>query len=174
MIKSPEGTPGLPEGSKNGEQCHRAVSLLDIYPTLGTLCGLPERHDLDGHTLIPLLRDPKAEREYPAITSYDFSEFAVSTEEWRYIQYIDGSEELYDHIKDEEEWFNLANDPKYDHVKEQLIKHIPSSPAPLKVTSVKLKPHHQPPFRSRDEYQEWLNHGKDTKYIIEKYWKIDY
>jgi len=170
MIKSPEGTPGLPEGSKNGEQCHRAVSLLDMYPTLGTLCGLPERHDLDRHTLIPLLRDPQAEWEYPAITSYDFSEYAISTEEWRYIQYIDGSEELYDHINDEEEWHNLANDPAYDHVKQEMIKHIPSNPAPLKVTSQKLAPHHIPPFKSREEYQDWLNHGKDTKYIIEKYW----
>ena len=170
MIRSPEGTPGLPEGSKNGAQSHRAVSLLDIYPTLGTLCGLPERHDLDGHTLIPLLRDPNAEWQYPAITSYDFSEFAVSTEKWRYIQYIDGSEELYDQIEDQEEWFNLANDPDYNHVKEELIRHIPPNPAPLKVTSLKLAPHHYPPFKSREEYQDWINHDKDTKYLVEKYW----
>ena len=171
MIKAPKGTTGLPEGSKNGDICQRAVSLLDMYPTLGALCGLPERQDLDGHSLVPLLKDPKADWQYPAITSYDFSEFAISTERWRYIQYIDGSEELYDHAKDEEEWFNLANDTAYDAVREEMSKHIPSNPTPLKITSLKLKPHHTPPFRSKSEYQEWLDHGKDTRYLIEKYWK---
>ncbi|MGQ1785345.1 sulfatase [Saccharicrinis sp. GN24d3] len=170
MIKAPQGCPGLPEGSENGTKCHRTVSLLDIYPTLGTLCGLPARHDLDGHSLIPLLKNPKSEWEYPAITSYNFSEFAISTQNWRYIQYIDGSEELYNQMEDEEEWFNLAKNPAYHHIKEELKQHIPSNPAPLKITSLKLMPHHYPPFKSREEYQDWLKHGKDTKYLIENYW----
>lgn len=170
MIKAPKGSPGLPEGSKDGARCPRPVSLLDMYPTLGSLCGLPQRDDLDGHSLIPLLKDPDCEWKYPAITSYDFGEFAISTEEWRYIQYIDGSEELYNEIKDEEEWFNLASDPAYNQIKEELKQHIPSNPAPLKITSLKLSPHHYPPFKSREEYQDWLEHGKDTKYLKEKYW----
>lgn len=171
MIKSPEGAPGLAEGSRTGVQCHRAVSLLDIYPTLATLCGLPEPQNLDGHSLVPLLADEKARWEYPAITSYDFSEFAISTEKWRYIRLIDGSEELYDHINDQEEWYNLANDPEYDGIRKELSKHIPARPAPLKVTSLKLQPHHYPPFKTREEYLDWLDHGKDNKYLVEKYWK---
>jgi arylsulfatase A-like enzyme len=171
MIKSPIGAPGLPEGSRNGRKCNRVVSLLDVYPTLGALCGLPGRNDLDGRSLVPLLMDPEAWWNYPAITSYDFDEFAISTEDWRYIRYIDGSEELYDLLNDKEEWQNLANNPGHDSIKKDLAGYIPADPAPLKKTSLKLQPHHYPPFKTREEYQDWLDHGKDTRYLIEKYWK---
>jgi len=50
-------------------------------------------------------------------------------------------------------------------------RHIPKNPAPLAQTSMKLMPHHTPPFRTKDEYLDWLSHGKDYKYLIEKYWK---
>jgi arylsulfatase A-like enzyme len=171
MIKSPKGTPGLPEGSRNGTICNRTVSLLDIYPTLGALCGLPVRDGLDGRSLLPLLKDPETQWNHPAITSYDFDEFAISTERWRYIRYIDGSEELYDLLNDEEEWQNLANDPGHDCIKKDLAQYVPADPAPLKKTSLKLQPHHYPPFKTREEYLDWLDHGKDNRYLIEKYWK---
>ena len=101
---------------------------------------------------------------------YDFNEFSIRTEKFRYSVYIDGSEELYDHRKDPEEWTNLAFDPQYSNIKRRLRKHIPENPAPLTPTSMKLMPHHYPPFRSKQEYFDWLNHGKDNKYLIEKYW----
>ena len=65
---------------------------------------------------------------------------------------------------------NLAADPRYARVKRRLKKHIPSRPSPLAPTSMKLMPHHCPPFRSRQEYFDWLNNGKDYGYLIEKYW----
>jgi arylsulfatase A-like enzyme len=171
MIKVPKGTVGLSEGSKNGTSCHRIVSLQDIYPTLIGLCGLDKRKGIDGNSLVPLLKNPKAKWDHPAVTTYDFSEFSIRTEKFRYSVYIDGSEELYDHTKDPEEWTNLANSPKYTRIKRQLKEHIPENPAPLIQTSLKLMPHHFPPFRTRQEYFDWLNHGKDNKYLIEKYWK---
>lgn len=171
MIKVPKGSPGLLKGSPKGARCQRIVSHQDIYPTLVDLCGLPPREEIDGRSLVPLLRDPKVRWDYPAISSYDFSEFSVRTEEWRYTVYIDGSEELYDHTKDPEEWTNLANDPKYDEIKKELAQHVPQNPAPLVKTSLKLQPHHYPPFKTKKEYYDWLKHGKDTKYLVEKYWK---
>jgi arylsulfatase A-like enzyme len=171
MIKAPEGTPGLPRGSRNGTACHRIVSLQDIYPTLVDLCGLPPRKDIDGRSLTPLLKDPTAAWVFPALTTYDFGEFSVRTEKWRYTIYIDGSEELYDHTRDPEEWTNLALDPRHEKVRQELAGYIPADPAPLKQTSLKLAPHHYPPFKSREEYFDWLQHGKDTQYLIEKYWK---
>jgi len=170
MIKVHEGTTGLPGGSKDGTPCNRIVSLQDIYPTLIDLCGLPPRLDIDGNSLVPLLKNPKEKWDYPAITCYDFSEFSIRTEKWRYTVYIDGSEELYDHTKDQEEWYNLAKDPKYNQVIEELKKYVPKNPAPLKKTSEKLQPHHLPPFKSKEEYDDWLKHGKDYNYIKEKYW----
>ncbi|MHC4435674.1 MAG: sulfatase-like hydrolase/transferase, partial [Planctomycetota bacterium] len=170
MIKVPKGAPGLREGSKDGTPCDRIVSLQDIYPTLVELCGLKARSDIDGNSLALLLEDPEASWNRPAVATYDFGEFSIRTEKFRYSTYIDGSEELYDHTKDTEEWTNLADDPKYDVVKRRLRRHIPRDPAPLAPTSMKLMPHHCPPFRSREEYFDWLNHGKDYRYLIDKYW----
>ncbi|MCA9245472.1 MAG: sulfatase, partial [Planctomycetales bacterium] len=55
--------PGVTAGAK----CLRPAELLDIYPTLIDLCSLPPRDDLEGHSLLPQLRDAKARREWPAI-----------------------------------------------------------------------------------------------------------
>ena len=155
MIKVTKGTTGLPKGSKRGGRCKRITSLVDIFPTLVELCGLPPKQGLDGHSLVPLLRNPQEEWAYPAISTYDFSEFSVRTEKWRYTRYIDDSEELYDHGRDPEEWTNLAQNPKYAEIKKQLIQHIPKDPAPLKETSYELMPHHLPPFKSKEEYYAW-------------------
>jgi arylsulfatase A-like enzyme len=155
MIRAPKGIPGLPEGSKPGGRSDRIVSLLDIYPTLIDLCGLPEKEGLDGRSLVPLLKEPATEWDYPAITTYDFAEFSVRTEDWRYIRYIDDSEELYDHRVDPEEWTNLANDPEYQTIKEELASYIPENPHPLVDTSYEIMPHHFPPFSSKEEYWAW-------------------
>jgi arylsulfatase A-like enzyme len=152
MIKVPRRTIGLPEGSKDGIRCDRITSLMDIYPTLINLCGLPPKEGLDGHSLVPLLRNPDAEWTYPAISTYDYSEFSIRTEQWRYTRYIDDSEELYDHETDPEEWTNLAYKPGYKEIKERLAKHLPTNPAPVVETSYKLAPHHIPPLRSKEEY----------------------
>jgi hypothetical protein len=93
-----------------------------------------------------------AKWDYPAISTYDFSEFSVRTEDWRYTRYIDDSEELYDHRKDPEEWTNLAGESAYGDVKKRLSQHIPKNPAPLVETSYKLMPHHFPPYKSKEDY----------------------
>ena len=152
MIRAPEGTPGLPGGSSDGDRCRRITSLVDLYPTLVDLAGLPEMDGLDGHSLTPLLADPRAEWNHPAITTYDVSEYSIRTERWRYIRYIDDSEELYDHDNDPEEWTNLAGDPAYAAVIEDLSSFIPASPAPLAETSYPISPHHVPPWKSKEDY----------------------
>ncbi|MCP5118581.1 MAG: DUF4976 domain-containing protein [bacterium] len=127
---------------------------MDIFPTLLELTGLPMKDGLDGHSLAPLLEDAAAPWNHPAITTYDFWEFAVRTEDWRYIRYIDDSEELYDHRTDPEEWHNLATDPRYEQVKRELASHIPANPHPFVDTSYKIEPHHFPPYRSKQDYAE--------------------
>ena len=154
-VQGAEGVKGLPEGSVEGGRCLRVTSLVDIFPTLVELCGLSSKPDLDGRSLIPLLRDPEASWDHPAITTYDFSEFSVRTENWRYTRYIDDSEELYDHRSDPREWTNLAHRPEYGEIKARLAAHIPSSPAPLADTSYEIMPHHFPLFRTKEEYCSW-------------------
>jgi len=49
----------------------------------------------------------------------------VRSENWRYIRYHDGSEELYDETKDPLEWTNLAKDSRFSSIKADLAKWLP-------------------------------------------------
>lgn len=100
-------------GVKAGQRCDRPAELLDIYPTLVDLAGLPPRSDLEGVSLVPQLQDASTPRERPAITTHNQGNHAVRSERWRYIRYADGSEELYDLQRDPREWHNLAG--RVDH-----------------------------------------------------------
>ncbi len=117
--------PGVAEGV-----CGRPAELLDIYPTLIELCGLPERDDLEGISLGPQLRDAQAPRERPAITSHNQGNHAVRTERWRYIRYADGSEELYDIEADPREWKNLSDTPEAEAIKQELRAWLPEVDRP--------------------------------------------
>lgn len=111
----------------SGQIVNRPAELLDIYPTLIELTGLPEKGDLDGLSLVPLLKDPQAPRDRPAITTAGGpGNHSVRTEAYRYIVYADGTEELYDIQKDPEEWTNRADDPDMMNVKQQLKKWVPT------------------------------------------------
>ena len=87
-------------GIAKGQVSTRPVSLVDLYPTLLELAGLPAKPDLDGVSIVPLLKNPSAPWERPALTTKAFQNHALRTERWRYIRYADGSEELYDHDAD--------------------------------------------------------------------------
>jgi len=152
MVRVPTGVAGLPSGTPAGARSDRTVSLLDLYPTLIELAGLPARSDLDGRSLVPLLADPSAAWDRPVVTTYEFSEYSVRDERWRYIRYIDGSDELYDHSTDPEEWRNLAADPAFRQVRDRLAAELPANPAPFRETSYELQPHHIPPLRSLEDY----------------------
>lgn len=119
--------PGVAEP---GSRCERTVSLMDVYPTLIDLCGLPERRELEGASLSPLLRDPTASWDRPALTTHGRKNHAVRSERWRYIRYEDGSEELYDHDLDPNEWRNLADDPEHGEIKAALAASLPMTDAP--------------------------------------------
>ncbi len=99
-----------PEIAKGGK-CTRAVELLDIYPTLAELAGLPVPANLEGHTLTPLLKNPKGTRPFQAaVTTHGPHNHSVRTEYYRYIRYADGSEEFYNLQKDPNEWTNIIGD----------------------------------------------------------------
>lgn len=113
-----------------GQACGRPAELLDVYPTLAELCGLPAKDGIEGVSLGPLLTDANAPRDRPAITTHGPGNHAVRTEGWRYIRYADGSEELYDVRVDPNEWTNLATVPEHAHVKGELARWLPPSDAP--------------------------------------------
>ncbi|HUS07963.1 MAG TPA: sulfatase [Bryobacteraceae bacterium] len=115
-----------PGVTKAGAKCARTVSLLDVYPTLVELCGLPPKKGLEGVSLMPLLKNPQARWDRPAVTTYERGNHSVRSERWRYIRYHDGSEELYDHGKDDLEWTNLAGNAELAGVKQDLRKWLPA------------------------------------------------
>ncbi len=112
-----------------GKRCKQPVSLVDLYPTLVELCGLPARDGLDGRSIAPLLRDPETEWQYPAVISLR-GDHAVRSQRWHYIRYADGGEELYDAAKDPHQWKNLANAPVHAAAKMELKKWLPKKNAP--------------------------------------------
>ena len=110
----------------NGKQTDAGATLLDIFPTLIDLCNLPlPTHQLDGKSLLPLLENTETRWERPAITTYGRNNHAIRTKNWRYIQYFDGSEELYNHKNDPQEWNNLANKIQYQDIKSKLVHWVP-------------------------------------------------
>ncbi len=119
-------------GITAGARCGRPAELLDVYPTLAELCALPQNKTNEGLSLVPQLKDSRAPRERPALTTHNAGNNSVRTEQWRYIRYADGSEELYDCKADPNEWTNLALQPQHSERKKQLAKWMPAkSAAPL-------------------------------------------
>ena len=113
--------------------CTRAVSLLDIYPTLTEICGLPPNEAVEGRSLAKLLADPQAEKKRSAITTWGRGNHSIRTERWRYTRYKKGAEELYDHEADPNEWTNLAGDEEHAKVIKRLAARLPGKsvkPAP--------------------------------------------
>ncbi|MSU49700.1 MAG: iduronate-2-sulfatase [Opitutus sp.] len=119
-----------PGVTKPGGVSDRTVDFMSIYPTLCGLAGLPVPKHVEGENITALLRDPKAAWDKPAITTHGFKNHTVRTEQFRYIRYADGGEELYDEVKDPYEWTNLALKPEFAATKATLAKWLPEKNAP--------------------------------------------
>ena len=115
-----------PGVTKPDSICERTVDYMHIYPTLMDLCGLPKPAHVEGPSIKSLLLDPKAPWETPAMTTYQFNNHGVRNENWRYIRYNNGDEELYHDAIDPYEWKNLATDPQHAAIKVELAKIMPT------------------------------------------------
>ncbi|MEM7477689.1 MAG: sulfatase-like hydrolase/transferase [Planctomycetota bacterium] len=114
--------------------CKSPVSLIDLYPTLLELCGLPENKLLDGRSFAPLVQDPEADWPYPALITHSphwhGTNHAIRSRDFHYIHYSDGGEELYDNNADPHQWKNLADDARFEATKAELKKWLPKTNAP--------------------------------------------
>jgi uncharacterized sulfatase len=109
-----------PGVSAHGKGSPRVVEYLDVYPTLAELAGVSPPSNLEGRSLVPLVKNPDAPWDHPAFTQVRrggaqkfFMGYSVRTERWRYTEWDGGAQgvELYDETKDPAEARNVADDP---------------------------------------------------------------
>jgi arylsulfatase A-like enzyme len=99
-------------GAAQGATCRSLVEFVDLYPTLAEACGLKPPAGLAGKSIRPLLTDPTATVNDAAFTLVTRGKNAfgqsVRTDRWRFTQWSNGAQELYDHERDAEENYNVA------------------------------------------------------------------
>ena len=110
-----------------GSETKSIVSLMDLYPTLVSLAGLPKPDGVEGRDLTPILKQPETEWNQPALTTWFPNNYALRSAQYRYIRYEDGTEELYDMGKDPDEFTNLANNPEYAATIQEMKKWLPAT-----------------------------------------------
>lgn len=140
IIRAPEGTPRLAEGTRTHQFCRHPVNLVSLSPTLTALAGIAPQPRAESPSLVPLLKSPDADWPHVSITyTGKVNRYAISGEDYRYIHYEDGSEELYDIAKDPFEWTNLAGSPKHKNTLVELRATAPKKIAerpPTRVASL--------------------------------------
>lgn len=118
-------------GLRKKQTCTKPAQLVDMYPTLVELCGLPMPESrLDGRSLVPLLKNPQADWEWPAITCNGRDSYSLTFEDWKYNRFFDGSEELYDLKNDPLCHVNLAKVPEQTERKKQFAQYLPKASHP--------------------------------------------
>ena len=129
----------LPGRVTKGGICQQPVALVDLPPTFFAMAGLPPPWTMHGHDLQPLLKDPQAEWDHPAMLEYFRWEFGAETDRgvtgdaamrgipwwiglwkgrYKYVRNLlpNEIEELYDFAGDPDEMQNLALQPEYRHL----------------------------------------------------------
>jgi arylsulfatase A-like enzyme len=114
-----------PGATGNGQSCRALVELVDLYPTLCELAGLPVPAGLEGRSLTPLLADPARTVKEAAYSQFprrhggrEYMGYAVRTDRHRYVEWVDREtattveRELYDEGRDPEENQNIAAQPE--------------------------------------------------------------
>ena len=151
-----------PGVTQAGGVSERFVSLMDIYPTLAELCGLTPPAYLDGRSLVPLLKDPKAPWESTAMTGLchktktDLAYVSIRHELGRYTRYGSEEEEFYDTTKDPREWTNQIANPDYATTVEKLRALVPgfedaAQPLPSALTPERREPQTGEKEKKRDK-----------------------
>ncbi len=116
----------VPGQTRAGSSSEGLVELIDLYPSLAELCGIQPPEDLQGESLVPMLRDPKQpgkEVAYTVVTRGKDLGKAIRTDRWHYTRWPDG-EELYDLKNDPEENHNLAFSASRPEVLRQMREHL--------------------------------------------------
>ena len=106
-------------GQEGGKTCDQFVELVDLYPTLAELAGLPPESGCQGLSLTSLLEDPASERiEKPDALIHVSKGYGLRTGKWAFMHYPPKKQDpeafmLYNMEKDPKQFTNLARHPEY-------------------------------------------------------------
>ncbi|NBB78387.1 MAG: sulfatase-like hydrolase/transferase [Verrucomicrobia bacterium] len=122
----------VPGVTKPNSRSYGIVNLIDMYPTLIQLCGLPPNPENEGRSFAELLHKPEMTWNEPTLTDWTPGGHRIYDGRYSYIIYKrNGQEELYDLKVDPNEWRNLANNPEYAAIKKRLATYVPEDYEPM-------------------------------------------
>lgn len=144
----------------------------DIYPTLAELAGLPKREDLDGKSLVPVIRGDQKQIREVMFNAYRHTVRSVRKENWKLIRYPERDfTQLFDLYNDPHEIKNLAEDLTYSNKKKELIDLLGKSQlsfgGTVSYTAKNLKPLAYNPdtlVRKPDQWQ--------PEYVLRRYFDL--
>ncbi|QDT69284.1 Choline-sulfatase [Planctomycetes bacterium MalM25] len=127
-------------GVAKNQSVDATVSLIDIYPTFAERCNLPTKNDLEGVSQAAVLENPSTAQDRDVFLPYlTPGAYAIINQDWRYIRYDDGTEELYDTQHDPNEWRNLAGREDRSEIKASMRAQAPASFAPAGASRDRLQ-----------------------------------
>lgn len=115
-------------GSKSGKSTRSLAEFIDIYPTLCDLAGISLPAHLQGTSLLPILKSPRAEVKKAAIGRFQSGD-TIRTDRHRLTIYRDKkgkfvSRMLYDHREDPHENLNIAELPENQDLVSRLTEQL--------------------------------------------------
>ncbi|MFB9058095.1 sulfatase [Mariniflexile ostreae] len=119
------------KGVRPNTKSNKPVGLIDLYPTLLDMVGLPENPENEGNSLLPLINDENAAWKHTALTSYGYKNMSLYKGDYHFITYRNGSGELYNLRKDPNEWNNLFLNEAYAEIIIDFKTHLPETHAVL-------------------------------------------
>lgn len=117
-------------GKKQGVRTHHIVELVDLYPTLAELAGLPPEPKAQGQSLVPLLNNPVAQLDRQDAMTTVSRGHGLRSGKWAFMWYPASKRAqtegfmLYDMEKDPKQFTNLAYDPAHNATKIQLLQRL--------------------------------------------------
>ena len=115
----------IPGQEHFGVKTNALVELVDIYPTLCDLCQLPIPPQLEGVSMVPVIRqltNPWKSAAFSKIGK-EYGKRSIRTQRYRYTEHGISAfygRELYDHKTDPDEVVNIADLPE----NAELVKHL--------------------------------------------------
>jgi iduronate 2-sulfatase len=152
--------------AQRGLRSEAFVELVDMFPTLAEMAGLPVPEHLEGTSLVPLLENPDQPWKAAAFSRQprgmlsDRCGYAIRTDRFRYVEWRTEAtgevifQELYDYKMDPREIENLVYLPQYAKVVKELAAQLAGgwrAALPDGIVNPSRNPVAPPPFATKNE-----------------------